>query len=125
MKFARLNLNWTILAAAVWLAASFSLPAQESKPRTVPEIQAAQRVKQLTTLLQLTDGQREKIQPIVFEEFKSVGVVKDDEKLSLQEKFSKQEAIRSECKTKIKSHLDAVQLAKWDELEKKSKKPKK
>ena len=113
------------LVVIILLATLASLPAQDPKPRKAEEILAGQRVKQLTTLLQLTDEQKGKIEPIVFEEFKLVSQVKDDEKLSLQEKFTRQDAIRAESKTKIKSHLNTEQLAKWDELEKKGKKPKK
>ena len=54
-----------------------------------------------------------------------VAQVKGDDNIPLQDKFAKQDAIRTESKAKIKAELTSEQLAKWDELEKKGKKPKK
>jgi Spy/CpxP family protein refolding chaperone len=99
--------------------------AQDSKGRGVDEILTGQRVKQLSNLLQLDDAQKEKVHPIVLDEFKSARTVKEDEKLPQQEKFAKTDAIHAAAKEKIKAVLTPEQLAKWDALEKKSaKKPK-
>jgi len=109
------------LAVAVISLACSALPAlaQENNSRSVDEVLAGQRLKQLSGLLQLADDQKQKAHPIILDEFKQARAVKEDEKLAQQEKFAKTDAIHAEAKVKLKALLNPEQLAKWDELEKK------
>jgi len=110
------------LAVAVLSLACSAFPAlaQEKNNRNVDEVLAGQRLKQLSGLLQLADDQKEKAHPIILEEFKQARAVKESETLAIQEKFAKTDAIHAEAKVKLKALLNPEQLAKWDELEKKS-----
>ena len=110
------------LAMAVLSLACSAFPAlaQEKNNRNVDEVLAGQRLKQLSGLLQLADDQKEKAHPIILEEFKQARAVKESETLAIQEKFAKTDAIHAEAKVKLKALLNPEQLAKWDELEKKS-----
>ena len=124
MKFARLNSAFALLAV-LSMASLSTAWAQDGNGRSAEEILARQRVKQLTSLFQLNPEQKGKVEVIVLDEFKQVAQVKGDDNIPLQDKFAKQDAIRTESKAKIKAELTSEQLAKWDELEKKGKKPKK
>jgi hypothetical protein len=110
------------LAVAVLSLACSAFPAlaQEKNNRNVDEVLAGQRLKQLSGLLQLADDQKEKAHAIILEEFKQARAVKESETLEIQEKFAKTDAIHAEAKVKLKALLNPEQLAKWDELEKKS-----
>lgn len=120
-----LRLLTILVTYAVWLSASVSLVlGQEKKTKDAAEVLSEARVRQFTALLKLTEDQQQKVRPIVLEEFKSVQAVKDDDKLTLQDKLAKQATLREASKTKIKALLTPDQLARWEEVEKQGQKKK-
>ena len=73
------NLNSTFAAVllvglTVWVAPA---RAEEAKPRDLDTLVTNQRLKQLAAALGLSDEQKEKMRPILFEEVKSVRAVRE------------------------------------------------
>ena len=123
-----MNTNSIRLLTTLLVAGLFALPiaslAQEGKSRDVDTLNTNARLKQMTTLLTLSDEQKEKIRPIILEEVKAVRQLREDGKTPLQERFAKEDELRATCRAKIKPHLTPEQIQKWDESAKKApKKP--
>src|SRR5213592_2245541 len=121
------NLNSTFAAVllvglTVWVAPA---RAEEAKPRDLDTLVTNQRLKQLAAALGLSDEQKEKMRPILFEEVKSVRAVREAENMPQQEKTAKDKEIKDACKAKLKPILTAEQFAKWEEVHRKNPKKEK
>jgi len=120
----KLNTFSRALALVGLLALLPLTQAQEAKPRDVDALVTAQRLKTLHSVLNLSDVQQEKIRPMLYEEGKSIRTMREDEKISQQEKFAKQKEIHAACMAKIKPVLTAEQMEKLDNWQQKAaKKP--
>ena len=107
------------LLLTVLMALSQPVRAQDAKPRDTDTLNTNGRVKQMTTLLALTDEQKEKARPIIFEEVKAVRLLREDGKIPLQERFAKESELREACRAKLKTVLTAEQFQKWEDTQKK------
>ena len=113
----------TTLLLTVLMALSQPARAQDAKPKDADTLNTNGRLKQMTTVLALTDEQKEKARPIILEEVKAVRLLREDEKIPLQERFARESEIRDACRAKLKTVLTAEQSQKWEDIHKK--KPKK
>ncbi len=114
----------TGLLLTVLMALSQPLRAQDAKPRDADTLNTNGRLKQMTTVLALTDEQKEKARPIILEEVKAVRLLREDEKIPLKERFTKVDELREACRAKLKTVFTAEQFQKWEDIHKKApKKP--
>jgi hypothetical protein len=91
---------------------------EEAKPKDLDTLVANQRLRQIAAALALSDEQKEKVRPILFEEVKSIRAVREAENVPMQEKFAKEQAIKDSSKAKLKPILTAEQFTKWEEIHK-------
>jgi hypothetical protein len=68
----------------------------------------------MTTVLALTDEQKEKTRPIILEEVKAIRLLREDETIPLQERFAKEDELRQACRAKLKTVLTAEQFQKLE-----------
>lgn len=105
----------TILAGITMLAGA-PLPQYGGRrmhgPMT-PEDQLARMTKQL----QLTDEQQAKIKPIIEEQHKQMGDLRQDTSMSREDRFAKFREIREQLNEKIKPILTADQQKKWQKIQ--------
>ena len=114
-----------VLFAAVALAGILSL---QPKARATETSAAAQPVKEerggairkrmqkVAMELGLTDEQKQRLQPILREEWTKLKALRDDQSLTRLEKRKKLQAMREELLPQLKGVLTPEQLAKWQQL---------
>jgi len=114
-----------VLFAAVALAGILSL---QPKARATETSAAAQPVKEerggairkrmqkFAMELGLTDEQKQRLQPILREEWTKLKALRDDQSLTRLEKRKKLQAMREELLPQLKGVLTPEQLAKWQQL---------
>jgi Spy/CpxP family protein refolding chaperone len=116
--------NSTALMTALLLTLLMSLSppvrAQDNKPRDLDTLNTDRRLKQMATVLALTDEQKEKTRPIILEEVKAVRLLREDETIPLQERFAKEDVLRQACRAKLKTVLTAEQFQKLEDAHKKA-----
>jgi Spy/CpxP family protein refolding chaperone len=83
--------------------------------KDVDELVTNQRIKQMSTYLELKDEQKEKIRPIILEEVKAIKKVREQTDTTMEQKFAKEEELRKSCMAKVKPSLTPEQYAKWEE----------
>ena len=74
------------------------------------------QIKHLTKRLKLTDDQQTKLKPILEDQRKQMGQIRDDASLSRQDKFSKMQELRQSSDTQIKSVLTEDQQKNFDKM---------
>jgi len=89
-------------------------PADKTDAKAPPT--RAERFKELSEQLKLTDDQKEKLKPIVQEERKKVRELRDNKDLSRQDRVAKLKEIREDVSAKLKPILTPEQLEKWNKL---------
>lgn len=99
---------------------------QEVGKMFVPD--AEQRLKGLSTRLNLTEEQQARIKPILEEEFEQIKAIRDDTTLSIGERRAKFDTLRDAAAEKIKPLLTDEQRQKYEKLreqvkERRSKRP--
>lgn len=100
--------------AAFASAAPFGIALGQGKD--VDELVTNQRIKQMDSYLALKEEQKTKIRPFILEEVKAIRKLRqEEEKLSMQEKFAKEEDLRKVCMAKVKPALTPEQYVKWEE----------
>ena len=122
MKLNRLALMMTIALGAL-LACRPLARAQdkkEEKPQPKPEVKQGDkptsrpdRAKIYAERLHLNDGQTEKIRPILDEEFKKIVELRQNQKLSREEKAVKYKEIREETNVKAKPIFTTEQFERF------------
>src|SRR5262245_16850599 len=88
-------------------------------PETKAKVQA--KLQELATELNLTDDQKDKIKPVLQDEFKQLKGVKDDASLSPDQKQTKATEIHESTKSQINSFLTPDQQKKLAEKREKAK----
>src|ERR1700686_4790785 len=97
-----LNSRWSILTILLLLAASltFAQPSQESQAPTPEkhagmyhEESADQHLQMLSEKLNLTDGQKAKLKPILQDQIQQMKTVREDSSLSEEQKRAKMKSI--------------------------------
>jgi len=112
----------TALLLTVLMALSQPARSQDAKPKDADTLNTNGRMKQMTTVLALTDEQKEKVRPILLEEVKAIRLLREDEKIPLQERFAKEDELRQACRAKLKNVLTEEQAQKWEDTIKKARK---
>jgi Spy/CpxP family protein refolding chaperone len=112
----------TALLLTVLMALSQPARAEDARPKDADTLNTNGRLKQMTTVLALTDEQKEKVRPIILEEVKAVRLLREDENLPLKERFAKEDELREACRAKLKTVLTAEQSQKWEDVHKKKQK---
>jgi periplasmic protein CpxP/Spy len=123
----------TMITASVLLASGFvysqtapNQAGQESQQAGAASSQAApsdearaqvqDALTRISTELNLTDDQKEKIKPILQSEFSQLKAVRDDTSLSPEQKQSKAKDIHGSAKSQISSILTPEQQQKWQSI---------
>ena len=75
------------------------------------------RLKQLSTQLNLTDEQKEKLKPMLQEEFTKVRELRQNDTLSREEKTAKLKELRADLQKKVETVLTAEQKEKWKKIQ--------
>jgi hypothetical protein len=76
------------------------------------------QLDRLSNQLQLTDGQKEKIKPILEDQAKQFSALQQDTSVSHQDKFSKFQEIRQDTFSQIRPILNSDQQKKLDKMSK-------
>jgi len=74
------------------------------------------RMQKVAMELGLTDEQKQRLQPILREEWTKLKALRDDQSLTRLEKRKKLQAMREELLPQLKGVLTPEQLAKWQQL---------
>lgn len=93
--------------------------AQDASPRDADTVNTDMRLKQMTTVLALTDEQKGKTRPIILEEVKAIRLLREKEQIS-QERFAKEDEVRQASRAKIKTVLTPEQVQKFEDALKKA-----
>jgi len=88
-------------------------------PETKAKVQA--KLQELSTELNLTDDQKDKIKPVLQDEFKQLKAVKDDTSLSPDQRKTKATDIHESTKSQINSFLTPEQQKKLSDMREKAK----
>jgi len=110
----------TVLLLTLLMSLSPPVRAQDPKPRDADTLNTDRRLKQLTTVLALTDEQKGKTRPIILEEVKAIRLLREDEIIPLQERFAKEDELREACRVKLKTVLTEEQFQKLEDARKKA-----
>ena len=116
-----------LIASALVFSAGIPLRAGEpakEKPRNVAEVANSIRLRQLTTRLELTEDQQNKIKVLFAAEAEKVAKV-DAMGLPLNERTMKVTALKKETQDNIRPLLTPVQVEKLDQQNKQLEKRKK
>jgi Spy/CpxP family protein refolding chaperone len=115
------NNSTALMTALLTLLMSLSplVRAQDANPRDADTINTDMRLKQMTTVLALTDEQKGKTRPIILEEVKGIRLLRENEKIS-QERFAKEDELRQASRAKLKTVLTAEQFQKFEDAHKKA-----
>ena len=81
-----------------------------------PMMSVDDQVKHLTKKLKLSDEQQTKLKPILEDQRKQMGQLREDSSMSRQDKFSKMQEIRQNSDTQIKSVLNEDQQKNFDKM---------
>ena len=92
--------------------------AQALDPETKAQVQA--KLQEISSELNLTDDQKDKIKPVLQDEFKQLKAVKDDASLSPDQKKTKATEIHESTKSQINSFLNPDQQKKLSEIREKA-----
>jgi Spy/CpxP family protein refolding chaperone len=116
--------TFQILLIAVGLALFGKVARAEDKLDVKPEAAPAKRrltmqdrLKQLSTQLNLTDEQKEKLKPMLQEEFVKVRELRQNDSLSREDKAAKLKELRTEMQKKIEPVLTPEQKEKWAKMQ--------
>jgi periplasmic protein CpxP/Spy len=74
------------------------------------------QLKHLTKKLKLSDEQQTKLKPVLEDQRKQMGQLREDSSMSRQDKFSKMQEIRQNSDTQIKSVLNEDQQKNFDKM---------
>jgi periplasmic protein CpxP/Spy len=88
-------------------------------PETKAQVQS--KLQEISTELNLTDDQKDKIKPVLQDEFKQLKAVKDDASLSPDQRQAKAKEIHESTKSQINSFLTPDQQKKLGEMREKAK----
>jgi len=105
----RSSLRW-LMAWALLIGATLSFGQSASQPS------AADRLKQMAAELNLTDAQKEQIQPVLQDQIQKMQALKADTSLSRRERLSRAKAINDNAVQQIRPLLNAEQQKKYDEM---------
>ena len=116
-----------LLAALLLLATGFafsqgtpdsagSAPQGAGGAQSDARAQLKDALNKISTELNLTDKQKEKIKPILQSEFSQLKTVRDDTSMSPDQKQAKASAIHDSASTKISSILTPDQQQKWESM---------
>lgn len=113
-----------VLLIAIGLALSGELSRAADKLDVKPEERAGNqrmtmqdRLKQLSTQLNLTDEQKEKLKPMLQEEFTKVRELRQNDTLSREDKTAKLKELRADLQKKVETVLTAEQKEKWKKIQ--------
>jgi|KBSSwiStaDraftv2_1062776.scaffolds.fasta_scaffold501900_2 Spy/CpxP family protein refolding chaperone len=101
--------------SVVALALMAPLDIAWGQTKDVDELVTNQRLKQMDSYLALKEEQKEKIRPLILEEVKAIKKVREQENLTMEQKFAKEDEIRKQCMAKVKPVMTPEQYAKWEE----------
>jgi protein CpxP len=107
---------FTLMFVLLLALTGVRLAAQtDSTSAADPEVRAKvqQRLQHISSELNLTDDQKQKIQPILQSEFQQAKAVKDDTSLSPDQKKAKMQDIQDSAKSQIGPVLTPDQRTKW------------
>ena len=93
-------------------------PQALGDPETKAKVQA--KLQELSTELNLTDDQKDKIKPVLQDEFKQLKGLKDDASLSPDQKQTKAKEIHESTKSQINSLLTPEQQKKLSDMREKA-----
>ena len=100
---------------------SQAAPQQQASPgASTPSAHASGQGPSIEDELQLTPDQKQKISAIVDDENRQIGTVRDDQKMTMDEKIQKVQEIRRTGAPKIKAILTPEQLQKLAVLQEKA-----
>ena len=116
MKGIRSLAIWTIFIFA--LSAPAQQPATNSGPHEIPSVEG--HLKVLTTKLDLTADQQDKVRPILQEMHDGMQKIEDDQTLSDDERLADLRVVHSKADKKIREVLNDDQKKKLDLLEQQS-----
>ena len=113
-----------VLLIAIGLAFSGELSRAADKLDVKPEERAGNqrmtmqdRLKQLSTQLNLTDEQKEKLKPMLQEEFTKVRELRQNDTLSREDKTAKLKELRADLQKKVETVLTPEQKEKWTKIQ--------
>jgi Spy/CpxP family protein refolding chaperone len=107
---------FTLMFALLLALTGVRLAAQtDSTSASDPELRAKvqQRLQHMSSDLNLTEDQKQKIQPILQSEFQQAKGVHDDSSLTPDQKKAKMQDIQDSAKSQIGPVLTPEQRAKW------------
>jgi protein CpxP len=81
-----------------------------------PMMSVDDQLTHLTKKLKLSDEQQTKLKPILEDQRKQMGQLREDSSMSRQDKFSKMQEIRQNSDTQIKSVLNEDQQKNFDKM---------
>jgi len=94
--------------------------AQDQPKPDAPPAGAARRgppgPDKIMEQLKLTDDQKEKVKPILKDQFEKMKALHDDQSLTRQEKQPKMKEIREATNAKLKPILTTEQFAEWQKM---------
>jgi periplasmic protein CpxP/Spy len=120
-----LNSRCSILTILMLLAASltFAQPSQESQAPTPEkhagmhhEESADQHLQMLSEKLNLTDGQKAKLKPILQDQIQQMKTVREDSSLSEEQKRAKMKSIHESLHDQINALLTPEQQVKFKQM---------
>jgi Spy/CpxP family protein refolding chaperone len=112
-KLHTLTLTFAVLLAltGVRAIAQTDSTSMATDPETRAKVQ--QHLQKMSSDLNLTEDQKQKIQPILQSEFQQAKSVHDDSSLSPDQKQAKMQEIRENAKSQVGPVLTPDQRAKW------------